>query len=236
MVESSQSARFSEDDLIPISALQHLMFCERQWALIHLEGVWTENRFTAAGKVLHEKVHGGECESRKDLRLARGLALRSFTWGLVGKADLVEFYRLPDTKTVEGARLPGRKGWWLPFPVEYKVGKPKLERCDEIQLCAQALCLEEMLCVYVPRGALYYGRPHQRREIAIDENLRRETLSLLDRLRILAAGEDRPKGRFDTKCESCSLNDVCLPRLKRVPHSVSRYVASMFEPPREDQR
>ncbi|MBF0502154.1 MAG: Dna2/Cas4 domain-containing protein [Candidatus Riflebacteria bacterium] len=111
----------SEEDLVPISALQHLMFCERQWAFIHLEGAWSENRFTAEGRILHEKVHGGDSETRKDLRVARGLSLRSLKWGLIGKADLVEFHRLSEGCSEEGARLPGRKGYWRPFPVEYKV-------------------------------------------------------------------------------------------------------------------
>jgi len=226
--ESQENRGYTEDELIPISALQHLMFCERQWALIHIEGVWTENRFTVAGRILHEKVHGGEGESRREVRLARGLSLRSFSWGLIGKADLVEFYRLQDTSSGDGTMLPGRKGWWLPFPVEYKVGKPKIERCDEVQLCAQTLCLEEMLSVYIPHGALYYGRPHKRVEISIDDGLRRETAMLLTRLRELAAGKDRPKGRFDRKCDSCSLNETCLPHLSKSHRSAQEYVAAIF--------
>ncbi len=216
-----------EEDLVPISALQHLLFCERQWALIHLEGAWAENRFTAGGRILHERVHGSEAETRRDLRVCRGLALRSLQWGLIGKSDVVEFYRLPEGLGA-GVSLPGRKGRWQPFPVEYKAGKPKIEWCDEVQLCAQALCLEEMLGVAVPRGALFYGRPHQRTECDLGGPLRQETERVLGRLRELLEGRDRPRGRFDRKCESCSLADTCLPRLGRQPRSARAYVEDLF--------
>ncbi|OIP22243.1 CRISPR-associated protein Cas4 [bacterium CG2_30_54_10] len=224
---------FSEDELIPISALQHLLFCERQWALIHLEGEWKENRFTAGGKILHEKVHGAEAETRKELRIARGLSLRSLRWGLIGKADMVEFHRLPEECSGETAKLPGRKGWWRPFPVEFKFGKPKTEHCDEVQLCAQALCLEEMMSTPVPKGALYYGNPHQRCEVSIDQGLRDETARLLIRLRELAAGAAKPSGRFDRKCESCSLVDQCIPKMAKSPRSARKYLESLFEPETE---
>ncbi len=219
----------SEDELVPISALQHLMFCERQWAFIHMEGAWQENRFTAGGRILHEKVHGNEAETRKDLRVSRGLALRSLTWGLIGKADVVEFCRQPDEAHQGACRLPRRKGWWKPFPVEYKAGKPKIERCDEVQLCAQGLCLEEMLGVPVPRGALYYGRPHQRVEVELGGELRAETEKLLNRLRVLFEGREKPVGRYDKKCDSCSLKDFCLPGLMKRAGKVRKYLEDLFE-------
>lgn len=219
---------FSDDELVPISALQHLMFCERQWSLIHLEGVWGENRFTAEGKVLHEKVHGNDAETRRQLRVARGLALRSLVWGLIGKADVVEFHRLPDVCAGEAARLPGRKGLWRPYPVEFKLGRPKLERCDEVQLCAQALCLEEMLSAPVPVGALFYGRPQQRKEVMIDRELREETVRVLARLRQLKNGDDQPRARLDQKCDSCSLVDTCLPKLQKRRRSVKTYLEDLF--------
>lgn len=226
---------FSEDDLQPISALQHLMFCERQWALIHREGAWEENRFTAAGKVMHERVHGHEAETRREVRVARGLALRSLQWGLIGKADLVEFHRVKEGEVPSGeaARLPRRPGWWVPEPVEYKVGKPKIERCDEVQLCAQAFCLEEMLGITIRRGSLFYGRTHQRLEVAFTDDLRRETVSAIDRLRDLLEGRDSPRGRFDRKCDSCSLHDLCQPRLAARGRSVAGYLAGLFDPDRE---
>lgn len=142
---------FLEDDLLPLSGLQHLAFCERQWALIHIEQSWAENRLTAQGRVLHNRAHDGPPESRPGLRIARGLRLRSLRLGLSGQADVVEFYPAPD-----GIALPGETGLWRPFPVEYKRGRPKAGRCDEVQLCAQALCLEEMFARPIPSGALFY--------------------------------------------------------------------------------
>jgi len=139
---------YTEDDLIPISALQHFVFCERQCALIHIEQAWTENRLTAEGRLLHERVHDQGGESRAGVRIERGLPLRSLRLGLVGVADVVEFHPLSE-------------GGWRPFPVEYKRGKPKRNACDEIQVCAQALCLEEMLGVRIPAGALFYGKTHR---------------------------------------------------------------------------
>lgn len=227
--------RYSEEDLLPISALQHLVFCERQWALIHLEGSWAENRLTAAGRVMHERVHSGEAETRREVRVTRGLALRSLTWGLIGKADVVEFHRVEEGEFQPGeaARLPRRAGWWIPIPVEYKVGKPKLERCDEVQLCAQALCLEEMLGVKVLRGELYYGKTCQRHEVLISEDLRRDTAGAIARLRDLTERKDQPRGRFDQKCQACSLSDLCQPRLAVRGRSVASYVEALFDPRRE---
>ena len=152
----------AEEDLLPLSALQHLLFCERQCALIHVEQLWDENLFTAEGRVIHERVHEQGGESRGNIRIERGLPLRSFRLGLVGKADVVEFHRVTTQR-------------WQPFPVEFKRGKPKRDDCDKVQLCAQALCLEEMLATVVEAGALYYGRTRRRLDIAFDTGLRDET-------------------------------------------------------------
>ena len=134
---------YSEDDLLPLSALQHLLFCERQCALIHVEQTWVENRFTAEGRIMHERVHEADRESRRDVRLEYSMPMRSLQLGVVGKADVVEFHR--DTEDPEDL--------WRPFPVEYKRGKPKKGNYDKVQLCAQALCLEEMLNIEVSAGA-----------------------------------------------------------------------------------
>ena len=137
---------YSDEELLPLSALQHLIFCERQCALIHIEGQWNENFLTALGRVMHEKkVDTPASESRGDLKVEYGMLLRSLRLGLAGKADVVEFHKQPDST-------------WLPFPVEHKLGKPKVDDSDKVQLCAQALCLEEMLKVNVPGGAIFYGR------------------------------------------------------------------------------
>ena len=135
---------YKEDDLIQLSALQHLVFCERQCALIHIEQVWSENLFTAEGRIMHEKVDTANRESRGNIRIEYGVPMRSLRLGLIGKADVVEFHKTGDK--------------WIPFPVEYKRGKPKLDNSDKAQLCAQALCLEEMMNVGIPEGALFTGR------------------------------------------------------------------------------
>ena len=141
---------FTDDALLPLSALQHLLFCERQCALIHIEGQWAENRYTAEGRVMHRKAHDGPSAQHGDVRVARGLALRCLRLGLIGYADVVEF------RPSEGGTAA------TPYPIEYKRGKPKAHDADEVQLCAQALCLEEMLGTAVPAGALFYGRTRRR--------------------------------------------------------------------------
>ena len=219
---------FPEADLLPISALQHLVFCERQWALIHLEGIWEENRLTVEGHFLHERVDESETEVRGDLRIARGLRLRSLRLGLVGRADVVEFQRIPGG---EGVRLPGASGVWQPVPVEYKRGRPKSDRCDEVQLCAQALCLEEMLSVSIPAGALYYGQPHRRQEVILDEALRSETEALVARLHQLWQAGKTPPAIYEKKCRSCSLISVCLPKATQSRKSTGPYLSQIFAEP-----
>lgn len=228
---------FSEDELLPISALQHLLFCERQWGLIHLEGIWEENRLTAEGRVLHERVHERDSESRGDVRIARGLALRSLRLGLVGKADVVEFHRMastvePATDTAglpEGVALAGVDGLWRPVPVEYKRGRPKKDQCDEVQLCAQALCIEEMLGASVSEGALFYGKPRRRYEVCLDNALRARTEALASRLHTLTAAGQTPRARYEKKCDRCSLIEHCAPKTTGTRRSAQRYLADLFE-------
>lgn len=196
---------YSEDDLLPLSALQHLLYCERQCALIHIEQVWSENRFTAEGRAAHDRVHSAGHETRDGVRIARDLSLRSLRLGLIGKADVVEFH--------DG----------IPYPVEHKRGHAKTNRCDEVQVCAQALCLEEMLGVPVPEGALFYGEPRRRTLVAFDETLRAETEETARRLHALFAAGRTPPAVYDkAKCERCSLLDVCKPK---AGGDVARYLA-----------
>ncbi|HUU26632.1 MAG TPA: CRISPR-associated protein Cas4 [archaeon] len=224
---------YSEDDLIPISALQHLAFCERQWGLIHLEGLWAENLLTVEGGHLHERADSGETESRGEVRIARGLRLRSLRLGLSGKADVVEFHRLPEIENTQadlrerpaGVRLDRVSGLWLPVPVEYKRGRPKPGRCDEVQLCAQALCLEEMLEVVIPSGALFYGTPRRRYEVSFDAALRKETEELTARLHELTREGKTPAARYEKKCKSCSLESFCLPKATGSRHSAAKYLS-----------
>jgi len=217
---------FTEDDLRPLSALQHLVFCERQCALIHIEQVWVENRYTAEGKLLHERADELGGDSRGDLRIARALPLRSLRLGLSGRADVVEYQRLPAGE--EGVALPGRAGRWRPFPVEYKRGKPKLHRADEVQLCAQALCLEEMLAVEIASGALYYGRRRRRHPVAFDATLRQLTEVAARRLHEMLGAGVTPAAVREAKCDKCSLLDVCLPAA--AGSSAQAYVDRLLTP------
>jgi CRISPR-associated exonuclease Cas4 len=201
----------TEDDLLPVSALQHLLFCERQCALIHVEGLWADNRLTVEGSHLHRKVDAGAGERRHDVRTARSLSLRSFRLGLVGKADTVEFHGPPG-------------GAYGPFPVEYKRGRPKRDRSDEVQLCAQALCLEEMLECAVPAGALFYGTTRRRQDVTFDAELRRTTEAAAARLHQLVREGHTPPARREPKCESCSMLELCLPAPTRGTRSVRRYL------------
>jgi len=205
---------FSDDDLLPISALQHLAFCERQCALIHIEGLWAENVLTAEGRVLHDRTDDPSTERRGDLRIARALRIRSLRLGISGVADVVEFHRIQQTDSP--APL------WQPFPVEYKRGRPKPDHCDWVQLCAQALCLEEMLQAQIPAGAMYYGQPRRRQEVAFDTGLRTETENLCRRLHELIAECLTPPPVNDKRCENCSLLPLCLP--KALFRSVSKYL------------
>ncbi len=206
----------SEDDLIMISALQHYIFCERQCALIHIEQVWAENRLTAEGRIMHERVHEEGNESRGDVRIARGVLLRSLELGIVGMADVVEFHRVG-------------KNQWQPFPVEYKRGKPKPDDSDKIQLCAQAMCLEEMLSIAVPKGALFYGRTRRRFDVLFDDSLRIEVHETARRVHELIASGITPPPVYEKRCESCSLIGECMPRNIGKHPSVKRYLKRMIE-------
>jgi CRISPR-associated exonuclease Cas4 len=218
---------YSEDDLLPLSALQHLVFCERRAALVHLEHAWDENVATVEGHHLHDSAHEVGTDSRGDVRIARGLMLRSLRLGLSGKTDVVEFHLLPEGEA-GGAKLDGVDGQWLPYPVEYKRGRLRHEQSYAIQVCAQALCLEEMMGVAVPEGALFYGKTARRQVVAFDEDLRRETEKAAVQLRELFASRTTPKPVYvKNKCRQCSLVDVCLPKQTGSSRSVSQWLARM---------
>jgi CRISPR-associated exonuclease Cas4 len=181
-----------QQDALPLSGLQHLAFCPRQWALIHLEQAWEENRLTAEGRLLHEVADQPGQANRSSLRTVRGLALRSSRLRLSGRADVVEF-------------RPG------PYPVEYKRGRAKPTDCDLVQLCAQALCLEEMLGTRIERGAIFYGQPRRRLEVVFDAALRQRTEQLCEQMHQLYRAAETPAARPSSHCKSCSLAGVCLP-------------------------
>lgn len=209
---------FSEDELISISALAHFYYCKRRCALIHIEQLWDENRATAEGRIMHEKVHKQDRESRGSVRIEYGLPLRSLKLGLIGKADVVEFHRLD-------------KDTWQPFPVEYKRGKPKVDHCDLIQLCAQAMCLEEMLSVPVLKGAIFYGRTRRRLDAALDDTLRKETEDTAEKTRDLIASGQTPPPVYEKRCESCSLMGECLPKTIQKRRSVKTYLTRIIGEP-----
>jgi len=214
MEEAAMS--WTEDDLIPLSALQHLVFCRRQCALIHVEQIWDENLFTAEGRIMHERVHEADRESRGDVRIERGVPLRSLRLGLIGKADVVEFHRVGEDK-------------WRPFPVEYKRGKPKVDESDKVQLCAQAMCLEEMLNVEIDKGAVFYGKTRRRLDVSLDQGLREETeKAARDAHELLALGRT-PEAAYTKKCKSCSLINYCLPKIIQKKPSVEQYLQKAVE-------
>ncbi len=192
---------FTDEEFLPISALQHILYCERQCALIHIEQAWIENRFTAEGRVMHDRVHESGSELRDGVRTVRGLRLRSLRLGLIGVADVVEFHNA------------SKENRGQPRPVEYKRGKPKPNDCDKIQLCAQALCLEEMLDVHIDYGDIFYGKPRRRLEVPIDPTLRElcELTSL--RLHKLISNGVIPSAEYSKKCDHCSLQFICMPDL-----------------------
>ena len=215
---------YTEDDLLPLSGLQHMAFCERQWALIHIEQQWDENPLTAEGRVLHEHVHESGAESRRTLVVVRGLPLHSFRLGLSGQADAVEF-RATQPGDPGGVELEDKPGRWSPFPVEYKRGKPKRQICDLVQVCAQGLCLEEMFGVPIPGGALFYATPRRRTEVAFTSELRRQTERLCVRMHELYLRRETPPPVYTRGCESCSLKTICLPRALAEPRNVREYLA-----------
>jgi len=212
---SDNEHNFPDSALLPLSGLQHLLFCVRQCALIHIEEIWEENILTVQGRLMHEKAHEPSVERGKGVKIAREVALKSVRLGLSGKADVVEFHR-------EGKL-------WRPFPVEYKRGKPKKNRCDEVQLCAQAICLEEMLDVEIPRGAIFYGKTRRRLDVEFDERLRALTEETARAYHRLVNSGTTPPAVYSKRCDSCSLLDICKPK-STSNRSVARYLGNIMRP------
>ena len=203
---------FSDEDLLPLSALQHFIFCERQCALIHIEQIWTENLYTIEGEILHKRAHSGSREARPGKRTEFGMLIRSLELGLSGKTDVVEY---------------GADGSFL--VVEYKRGRPKAGGADEVQLCAQALCLEEMRGEAIGEGALYYGKTRRRKAIPFDSQLRERTRSTAKRLHEFVRAGRTPLPVYSTaKCPRCSLSGFCLPKKLGKAPPVALYFARML--------
>lgn len=211
-------------DALQISGIQHFAYCPRQWALIHLEQQWQENERTADGHIFHSRAHDGpEHELRGDVLILRGLRVFSDTLGISGTCDVVEFHRDPG-----GIALRGYEGAWKPYPVEYKRGQPKENDADRLQLCAQAMCMEEMLLCDIPQGSLYYGETRRREVVALDAPLRAQVCTMLEQMRHYQRAGYTPKARPTRGCNACSLRDVCLPRLGRLA-DVSSYIKGCLE-------
>lgn len=217
------------DDYLPLSGIQHFTFCQRQWALIHVEGLWCENVLTTGGRHLHRRVDKPwEFEKRGDVLVARSVPIVSTTLALTGRADLVEFHQL-DVGEGSGITLPGHTGLWRPHPVEYKRGRPKRDDRDAVQLGAQAICLEEMLNITIQAGDLFYGEIRRRQRILIDIRLRQLVQHLAAEMHRLFAEGYTPPAERRPHCKMCSLVDVCLPQIAGKSQSVNAYVRRWVE-------
>ena len=217
---------YRDEDLLQLSGIQHFAFCRRQWALAYLEQQWTENLRTVEGSLLHRRAHDeAQRERRGDTLTLRGLPIVSYTLGLSGQCDVVEFRLAPD-----GVPLRGETGLWRPYPVEYKRGRPKEHQADVLQLCAQAICLEEMLCCAIPEGALFYGEPRRRTAVPFTPELRQAVRSFSEEMHQYARRGHTPKAKPTKSCNACSLKELCLPQLTR-RGSVSAYLKQAMEEP-----
>lgn len=215
---------YEEEEFLKLSGLQHFQFCRRQWALIHIENQWAENFRTMDGALMHQNAHDkGFHESRGDLLITRGINVFSSTLGVSGECDVLEFHRSPD-----GIPLKEKEGKWIPYPVEYKRGSANERSGDALQLCAQAMCLEEMLCCNIPEGALYYGETRRRVRIPLTEELRQEVRNNLEEMHQFYRRGHTPKAKRSKSCNACSLKELCLPGLQRA-EKASDYLTEAME-------
>jgi CRISPR-associated exonuclease Cas4 len=201
------------NDYLMLSGIQHFVFCKRQCGLIHLEQVWNENTLTLEGEALHERVDKPQSESRPGIKLERSLPIKSEQLKLFGRADMVEFH------------MQGDK--WNPFPVEYKRGKPKQGLEDKIQLCAQAICLEETFNCTISKGALFYGKEKRRLEVAFDNELRQFTIQAAEGFHLMMRSNSLPPTEFGPKCKNCSLLEICLPESQGI--NINEYLSNIAE-------
>lgn len=213
-----------KDEYLQLSALQHFSFCRRQWALIHIENQWSENLRTIEGNLFHNRAHDEQRRERRgDTLILRGLPIVSHTLRLSGQCDVLEFHASP-----KGVHLRGEEGLWIPFPVEYKRGAPKENFADQLQLCAQAICLEEMLCCSISEGALFYGETRRRTAVLFTEELREKVRLTTAEMHQMFRRSYTPKVRPTKSCNACSLKELCLPVLMR-KKNVSEYLKTAME-------
>lgn len=210
---------YSEKDYLQLSGIQHFVFCRRQWALIHIEQQWSENVLTTDGQIFHERVHDEQAtELRNGVLTVRGMRVSSRTLGISGACDAVEFRQSSD-----GISLYKRKGKWDVYPVEYKRGRYDFNKADASQLCAEAMCLEEMLCCHISKGYLFWGETHRRKEIVLDSDLRAAVTDAFSEMHEYYKRGYTPKAKPKKGCARCSLKDICLPEMTKV-RSVRSYI------------
>lgn len=210
---------------LPLSGIQHFIFCRRQWALIHIERQWQENALTAEGRIMHHRADDPFfTEKRKDVIIARSVPVSSPALGLTGVCDVVEFTLAP-----QGVQLPGREGRYLAAPVEYKRGKGKADHCDEAQLCAQAMCLEFMLSITIPTGFLYYGQTRRRVPVELNADLRELVQKAAKEMHGYFERGYTPRVKPFKGCRACSLADICLPQLQNKLLPASAYIRQQTE-------
>ena len=215
---------YNEEDFLQLSGIQHFAFCRRQWALAYIELQWQENVRTVEGKLLHENAHDAAIkEKRGDLIVVRAMPVHSREIGISGECDVVEFHR-----SKNGIPISGREGKYIVIPVEYKHGKPKSSDIDELQVAAQALCLEEMLCCDIPYGYIYYGEIRRREKIEFTEELRRKVKDMFAEMHKYYGQRYTPKVKWSKSCNACSLKDICLPVLNK-DVSVKKYIDSRIK-------
>lgn len=216
-----------DEEYLTISGLQHLLFCPRQFALIYIEREWVENVLTARGRIEHERVDMGYKECRKGRKQISGLLIRSEQLRLQGKLDVLEL-DLVDASAPDNLQQLGLKGEWRVYPVEFKHGEPKVNDCDRVQLCAQALCLEEMFTITIECAYLFYQRVKRREEVRLDPVLRAETIHAAETQRVLFKTGKTPPPVYSAKCRSCSMIDVCLP--KKLSATTNHYRQILYNP------
>lgn len=218
--------QYTEEEMLMLSGIQHFFYCERQWALIHIEQQWAENSRTVEGQFVHKKVDDPFIlETRGDLLVARSVPLGSFSLGLYGIADVVEFKKMDHN----GIKLKNKAGEWLPIPVEYKRGKPKPDERDAIQLCAQAICIEELNEITLEKGYLYYHAIKRRDEVVFDEQLRNLTYEISEKMHEMFKKQKTPKISYGKNCKWCSMYEICQPKITGKNKRVNQYIKRMID-------
>ena len=220
---------YREEEFLQLSGIQHFVFCRRQWALAYIEMQWQENVRTVEGKILHENAHNALLkEKRGDVITVRAMPVHSRQLGVSGECDVVEFH-----KSKEGIQLHGHTGNYTVIPIEYKRGKPKTDDSDILQVTAQALCLEEMLCGEIPYGYIYYGEIKHRMKVEFTEEIREKVKDIFEEMHKYYRQCYTPKVKTSSKCKSCSLQDICLPVVNK-NRSVASYIQKVLAEGRKE--